>query len=129
MAFSRYSDDREMRMRFSGYKEDIKTFLCDDTVNPGDFVSMSDNFKVTKSFGSTIGICISVVNNGLAKQAAIQTAGYVEAECDMRIAVGYRYLYVSKDNKVIEDPTGQKYGDRYLVVYSNNSHVVGFMLK
>ena len=129
MAFPRYPEDRELRIHFSGYKDDVKIFLCDDTVNPGDFVSMSDNFTVTKAFGSTIGFCISVANNGVAKQASIQTAGYVEAECDMKIDVGYRYLHVSKDNKVIEDPTGQKYGDRYLVVYSNNSHVVGFMLK
>ena len=109
-----------MNISFAGFKENVLTFECTDTVKKGDLVKMSASGKVTKAAAndSFIGVCVGE-NGGYA---AVQLEGYVEAAKSGTVNVGYVKLAAAASG-VKEAESGI---DR-LVVYSDDS-TVGFIL-
>lgn len=109
-----------MNISFAGFKENVLTFECTNTVKKGDFVKMSASGKVTKAAAndSFIGVCVGE-NDGYA---AIQLEGYVETVKSGTVSVGYVKLAAATSGvKAAEN------GIDRLVVYTDDS-TVGFIL-
>ena len=109
-----------MNISFAGFKENVLTFECTNTVKKGDLVKMSASGKVTKAAAndSFIGICVGE-NDGYA---AVQLDGYVEAAKSGTVNVGYA--------KLAATATGVKAAESgidRLVIYTDDS-TVGFIL-
>lgn len=110
-----------MKVDFKGYGENVATFICDDTVESGNFVKMSGDYKVTAcSEGDDfIGLCINARDN----YAAIQLAGYVEVVKTSDIQLGYQGLVTSSANTISQSDTASK---KYKVISIDNK--IGFIL-
>lgn len=109
-----------MNISFAGFKENVLTFECTDTVKKGDLVKMSASGKVTKAAAndSFIGVCVGE-NSGYA---AVQLEGYVEATKSGTVNVGYAKLAAATSGvKAAES------GIDRLVIYTDDS-TVGFIL-
>lgn len=109
-----------MNINFNGFKENVLTFACDNTVEEGGLVMMTSSGKVTKAAENSnfVGVCLSIRDG----YAAVQLAGYAEAAKNGTINVGY--------NKLITAAEGIKTGSsgtERLVIYSDES-TVGFIL-
>ncbi|WP_316630527.1 hypothetical protein [uncultured Ruminococcus sp.] len=109
-----------MNISFAGFKENVLTFECTNTVKKGDLVKMSASGKVTKAAAndSFIGVCVGE-NDGYA---AVQLEGYVEAAKSGTVNVGYA--------KLAATATGVKAAESgidRLVIYTDDS-TVGFIL-
>ena len=109
-----------MNISFAGYKENVLTFECINTVKKGDLVKMSASGKVTKAAANDgfIGVCVGE-NDGYA---AVQLDGYVEAAKSGTVNVGYNKLAAASSGV----KTAESGVDR-LVVYTDDS-TVGFIL-
>ena len=109
-----------MNISFAGFKENVLTFECTNTVKKGDLVKMSASGKVTKAAvnDSFIGVCVGE-NDGYA---AVQFEGYVEAAKSGTVNVGYAKLAATASGvKAAES------GIDRLVIYTDDS-TVGFIL-
>ena len=109
-----------MNISFAGFKENVLTFECTNTVKKGDLVKMSASGKVTKAAvnDSFIGVCVGE-NDGYA---AVQLNGYVEAAKSGTVNVGYAKLAATASGvKAAES------GIDRLVIYTDDS-TVGFIL-
>lgn len=109
-----------MNIKFSGFNENVLTFECVGTLNPGDLVKVSASCKVTKASANDdfIGVCVSVRNG----YAAVQIAGYVEVAKSGTITVGYNKLVAAS----AAVKTAESGIDR-LVIYVDDT-TVGFIL-
>ena len=134
MVGSGYSEKEEMRLRFSGYRGDTLTFLCDECVKPGMMVRMSDDFEASciaydAHKSEFFGICVAtdqeLTKTGITRYCAVQTSGYVELECEGQIHLGYQPIAVDCNNIAYCDYQNAK--KLRLVVYST-ANVVGFIL-
>ena len=95
-----------MNISFTGYRENVLTFECTNTVAVGDLVKMSASGKVG-------------VRDGYA---AVQLDGYMEAAKSGTVNVGY--------NKLVAAASGVKTAESgidRLVIYSDDT-TVGFIL-
>ena len=66
-----------MDINFNGFKENVLTFACDNTVEEGGLVMMTSSGKVTKAAENSnfVGVCVGVRDG----YAAVQLEGYTEA--------------------------------------------------
>lgn len=109
-----------MDISFTGFNENVLTFECTNTVRAGDLVKLSGSGKVTKAVPDEafVGVCKNV-RNGFA---AVQLSGYVEAEKNGTIGVGYFKLAAATSGvKAIAS------GVDRLVIYSDDTKI-GFIL-
>lgn len=109
-----------MNINFSGYRENILTFECDEHVFAGGWVKMLSSGKVTccKAGENFIGVAVAVRDG----YAAVQLDGYTEAQKNGEINVGY--------NKLVAAPSGVQFAESgidRLVIYSSFD-TVGFIL-
>ena len=109
-----------MNISFTGYRENVLTFECTNTVAVGDLVKMSASGKVTKVAANDafIGKCVGVRDG----YAAVQLDGYREAAKSGTVNVGY--------NKLVAAASGVKIAESGvdgLVIYSDDT-TVGFIL-
>lgn len=109
-----------MNISFTGYRENVLTFECTNTVAVGDLVKMSASGTVTKAAANDafIGKCVGVRDG----YAAIQLDGYMEAAKYGTVNVGY--------NKLVAAASGVKTAESgidRLVIYSDDT-TVGFIL-
>lgn len=109
-----------MDISFIGYKENVITFECEDTVEAGKLVKMSASGKVADAAADDafIGVALSVDGG----YAAVQLDGYVECAKSGTVSVGYQKLVAASSGV----KTAESGVDR-LVVYADDSKV-GFIL-
>lgn len=111
-----------MNINFSGYNENVATFMTESTdVVMGTPVKMSDSGTVaTCDDGDALaGVAVNVRNG----YCAVQLTGYIEMPTDDTFSVGYQTIAAAGSNKVKASDSGRE----YLVVYSEQG-VVGFIL-
>ena len=109
-----------MNVQFAGFKENVLTFECDESVAAGDLVKMYSSGTVTKASNGDqfIGVCLATREG----YAAIQLEGYIESAKFGAVNVGY--------NKLVSAAAGVKTsndGIDRLVIYVDES-TVGFIL-
>ena len=109
-----------MDINFNGFKENVLTFACDNTVEEGGLVMMTSSGKVTKAAENSnfVGVCVGVRDG----YAAVQLEGYTEAAKIGTINVGYNKLTAAAEGV----KTGSS-GIERLVIYSDES-TVGIIL-
>ncbi len=110
-----------MNVDFKGYGENVATFICDSSLEAGNFVKMKENYTVcaATSGSEVIGYCVGVRDG----YAAVQLSGYIEAKASAKIALGLTGISVSSADTVSSSTSAGK----HLVVYSDDS-TVGFIL-
>ena len=80
-----------MNISFAGYKENVLTFECTNTVKKGDLVKMSASGKVTKAAANDgfIGVCVGENDGYAAVKLAAASSGVKTAESGIDRLVVY----------------------------------------
>lgn len=112
-----------MNLDFKGFNENVATFVADETVKAGDFVAVTDNYKVSPcADGDEIaGVCVNVRNG----YATVQLSGYVEGKVDAKITPGY-YNICAVDNTTVTTSDTAKRG--CLVISCDDDMNISFIL-
>lgn len=95
-----------MNVNFTGYGENVATFVCDDTVKEGCLVELSDDYtvKVCTVGNEFIGVCVGVRDG----YAAVQLSGYIECTKTSEIDLGLVGLVAETTTTVKSSDTAKR---------------------
>jgi hypothetical protein len=93
-----------MNVDFSGYGENVATFIADSSVKVGSLVKISSNgcVKACADGDNFCGVCLSVRGD----YAAVQLSGYAKVTVTSALTLGYSKLVAGKNNTVASGTSG-----------------------
>ncbi len=110
-----------MSLSFLGYDEKVVTFAVEGDLAAGDLVKISADETVKATTAGEV-FCGKVINvrNGFA---AVQLSGYMEADCNGEVELGFTKIAADESNTVAYAEDGHE-----VLVISATNNRIGFIL-